>query len=191
MKNLIYGAIAIFVLYMWLSPKKVDLVIDNPTSEAITVAVDELNVEIPPKEVVWVEMGKGEHTVTLEDGSQHPYDYSGKAYFLNPTKSEYLLENHFYGDMSAYVKYKMAYPDKKVEYMGMELEGGYDVVKDLITNVTWDVGARESMPESVESDSSSDYLVMKKLIGPSEFIGMMMESFKAKAAEAKAEAEAN
>lgn len=185
MNKLIIGVVALVVLWSVFSPKKVDLAIDNPLDHPVFVSIDELNVEVPANDVVWVEMGRGEHTVSLEDGTKEPFDFSKKAYFLNPTKSEYLVEEHFYGDLSARLSYMNSNPDKKVEYMGMEFEGRYDVVKDLITPVTWDVGARESMPESVQADADDNYVVLKKLLDQNEFIEMMMRA----AAQQKAEEE--
>ena len=45
----------------------VDLAIDNPTKFSVEVKIDTLSVMVPPKEVVWVEMGPGEHQITLEN----------------------------------------------------------------------------------------------------------------------------
>lgn len=183
MKKYIYGAIALFIIYSIMKPSSIDLAIDNPLDRAITVSVDELHVEVPAKEVVWVEMGEGEHTVTLEDGTTHPYNYESGAYFFNPTQSEYLVTESFFGDESANLSYSISNPGKKVEYMGMELEGNYDVVKDLVTKVTWGVGAREPMPNSVEADADQNYVIVKKLMDPNEFTQQMIEAIRNMPAE--------
>lgn len=183
MKKYIYGIGAIFLLYIFLRPGTIDLAIDNPLDRAITVSVDELHVEVPAKEVVWVEMGEGEHTVTLEDGTTHPYNYDSGAYFFNPTQSEYLVTESFFGDESANLSYSLSNPGKKVEYMGMELEGNYEVVKDLISKVTWGVGAREAMPNSIEADADENYVIVKKLMDPNEFTQQMIEAFRNMPAE--------
>ena len=183
MKKYIFGAIALFIIYSIMKPNTIDLAIDNPLDRPITVSVDELHVEVPAKEVVWVEMGEGEHTVTLENGSTHPYTYDKGAYFFNPTESEYLVTESFFGDESANLSYSLTNPGNKVEYMGMELEGNYDVVKDIISKVTWGVGARESMPNSVEADADENYVVVKKLMDPNEFTQQMIEAFRNMPAE--------
>ncbi len=184
MKYIIYGAIGLFVLYTMLQPTMVDLVIDNPSSQPITVSVDELTVEVPANEVVWVEMGKGERTIRLENASERVFDFQDKAYFLNPTETSYLINEHVYGDLMAQLSYMQAFPDQKVEYLGMELEGRYSVVKGLINPITWDVGAREGMPETIQADEDEDYVVLKKLMDPNEFKTMLMEQLEAEAAEA-------
>lgn len=190
MKKYIYGAILLFIIYSFMKPSSIDLAIDNPSDRAITVSVDELHVEVPPKEVVWVEMGEGEHTVTLEDGTTHPYNYDSGAFFLNPTKSEYLVTESFFGDESANLSYRLSNPGKTVEFMGMELEGNYDVVKDLVSKVTWSVGAREAMPNSVEADSDQNYVIVKKLMDENEFAQEMIEAIRSMPAE-EAPEEAN
>lgn len=183
MKKYIFLAIAAFVLFVIFSPSSVDVAIDNPTDSPVTVTIDELTVEVPAKEVVWVEMGKGEHTVELEDGSTHPFDYSDAAYFLNPTQSSYLVEDHFYGDLASQLSYSASNPDRTVTFMGMELAGQYTLVDDLITPVTWDVGARENMPESVSADSDESYVVMKKLIDEGEFTNMIISEMQNRVSE--------
>jgi len=65
--------------------------------------------------------------------------------------------------------------------MGLELEGQYTIVEDLISQVTWDVGARESMPESIQADADSDYVILKKLMDPNEFMQMVRAEFEAMA----------
>ena len=54
----------------------VDLAIDNPTKFDIEIMVDTLRVSVPPKEVVWVEMGPGEHKLTLENDSVIKYNFT-------------------------------------------------------------------------------------------------------------------
>ena len=145
----------------------------------MTVSVDELTVEVPAREVVWVEMGTGERTIKLEDDSQHVFDFQKDAYFLNPSKTSYLLNEHFYGDLAAQLSYMSTHPDQKVDFLGLELEGRYEIIDELISEVTWDVGARESMPESVQGDADESYVVLKKLMDPKEFVEEMMQQFQA------------
>ena len=76
---------------------KVDVAIDNPTENPILVSIDTLTVEIPPKEVVWVEMGKGPRKITLPNDSIVNYDFQQSVYMLNPTFSQYLKYGEVYG----------------------------------------------------------------------------------------------
>lgn len=176
MKYIIYIGIAVFLLFMFFGPSSVDLAIDNPTERALTVSVDDLHVDVPPNEVIWVEMGKGEHVITLEDGSEHPYNFEKRAYMLNPTMSEYLVTESFFGTEASRVEYELKSPKKTVEFMGIEFEGNYDVVNELISEVTWDIGAREAVPMSVEADADATYVVIKKLMSTPEFYAQIRES---------------
>lgn len=153
------------------SDNLVDLAIDNPTDMSIIVKIDTLTVEIPANEVVWVEMGKGEHTVTLEDDSKTVFNFTEKAYMLNPTISQYLKFEEFYGSALYENSYSHRIPSQSVEFYGMPLEGNYDVVKDLINPITWDYGPREVLPEMVETEEN--YEVLIKLMDINEFANML------------------
>jgi len=158
----------------------VDLAIDNPTNKPVTVKVDTLEVEIPAQEVVWVEMGKGDHQITLENDSVVKFNFTAPVYMVNPTLSQYLETEEYYGSQSAYNTYNMFSAAKKkdsVDYMGFRFPGNYAVVKDLINPITWDYGPRETLPQTVEIDSYEGYAVLKKLMSPQEFFKLMRESY--------------
>ena len=159
------------IVLMSCSGSSVDLVIDNPTDYPVIVKVDTLSVEIPANEVVWVEMGKGEHQITLEDNSVTKFNFTESRYMLNPTKSEYLKTEEYYGTSSANSLAMATAKNKKVEFLGIPLEGNYEVVKDLIVPITWDYGPREALPEMIEMDSDSATLT--KLYESKEFIKMI------------------
>lgn len=149
----------------------VDLAIDNPTRHSVIVKVDTLTVEIPAQEVVWVEMGKGKHTITLEDDSVTEFDFTAKAYMLNPTKNEYLKFEEFYGSPAYQNSYASRVPHKEVTFYGIPFEGNYEVIKDLINPITWDYGPREALPEMVETED--EYEVLVKLMDYYEFVEML------------------
>lgn len=148
----------------------VDLAIDNPTSEAIEVAIDSLVVEVPPREVVWVEMGKGEHQITLSNDSTVTYNFQQAMYMLNPSLTEYLKYEQLYGDEIFGKMHVSSIPDTTIIYLGMEIEGNYAIVKDLVNPISWDYGPRESLPEMVEMDASERYTTLIKLADPIELI---------------------
>lgn len=173
MKNSFLLLIASILFYS-CSSNNVDLAIDNPSDRSIIVMVDTLMVEVPPKEVVWVEMGKGEHKITLEDDSETVFNFTDKAYMLNPTKSEYLKFEEFYGNSIMQSTYVSQIASKEIMFYGIPMEGKYEVIKDLINPITWDYGARESLPEMVETDG--DYEVLTKILDYNEFIQLVSKS---------------
>lgn len=149
----------------------VDLAIDNPTDFPVYLKVDTLEVEVPPKEVVWVEMGPGEHTITLSNDSIIKYTFYSGMYMINPTLSQYLLTETVYGS-SIYANMS-SLPNKLVDFYGIELEGPYEVYSDVIVAANWDYGPREALPEMIEMDEGENYAIMKKLVDINDLIEMM------------------
>lgn len=173
-----YSTLFVLFLLVVSCSNSVDLAIDNPTDLPINIKVDSLEVEIPAKEVVWVEMGKGEHQVTFGNDSIVKYNFDQSVYMVNPTLSEYLLTEEYYGSNAYYQTYELTakMSEKSVTYMGIEFEGNYEVVKSLLNPVTWDYGPRENLPEVVQVEDGENYTVLKKLLDPQEFIQMIQES---------------
>lgn len=155
----------------------VDLAIDNPTEFSLEVVVDTLRVVVPAKEVVWVEMGKGEHQITLENDSIIKHNFTESVYMINPSLSEYLVYDQYYGPEMFADNFASTIPKKEVTFLGMPLEGNYDVMSNVINKVTWDYGPRESLPEMVETDADESYTSLVKVYDSREFIEMMMSSY--------------
>jgi hypothetical protein len=149
----------------------VDLAIDNPTSETITCHIDSLYVEVPPKEVVWVEMGKGDHTITLANDSIINMNFTESVYMVNPSLSQYLMYEEIYGN----VPYPSSLPMKNVEFLGMEMDGNYDVIENVVNKVLWDYGPRESLPEMLEIEEGDRPAVLK-LMDVNDFIDQVSQS---------------
>lgn len=170
MNKIIVLVIALFFLYSCGS--KVEMAIDNPSDFPILVKIDSLEVEVPAQEAIWVEMGVGEHTVTLENDSTVTFNFTNNYYMLNPTKSEYLEYKVYYGN--GYIPESLN--KSTVVYYGLELEGDYKVHKDLILPISWDYGPREILPESVELDEYESYTSLSKILDRGEFLKMMMEN---------------
>ncbi|WGH75518.1 hypothetical protein P8625_15880 [Tenacibaculum tangerinum] len=147
---------------------KVDLAIDNPSKNPILVSIDTLTVEIPPKEVVWVEMGKGPRKITLPNDSIVNYDFQRSVYMLNPTLSQYLKYGEVYGsNPMAKFNYRL---NDTVNFYGFEFVGDYKVIKDLVNTVNWDYGPRESLPSMVQVEEGSSFTTVYKLMDINEFI---------------------
>ncbi len=157
----------------------VDLAIDNPTEEPIIVTIDTLMVEVPGREVVWVEMGKGEHQVTLANDSVVRFNFTEEMYMLNPTQTEYLMFEQFYGNQMFMGQHVSTIPKQTVNYLGIELEGNYAVVKGLIVPITWDYGPREALPQTVEIDSEDQYATFVKISDPIELVNELQQSSEA------------
>lgn len=171
MKKIVVVIILAFSLFSCSS--NVDLAIDNPTDTPVIIKIDTLTVEIPARQVVWVEMGKGEHQITLENDSVVKFNFQDNLYMINPTLSEYLKFEEFYGDTMAQMMYKSSIPLQKVNFLGTEFEGNFEVVKKLINPVTWDCGPRESLPEMVEVEEGDSYATLTKLCDVREFLQMV------------------
>ncbi|MFC5047643.1 hypothetical protein ACFSTE_06085 [Aquimarina hainanensis] len=167
----------VFISFLALScSNNVDLAIDNPTNLPVEVKIDTLLVEVPAKEVVWVEMGKGEHTVTLANDSIITHNFTERLYMVNPTETRYLLSEQYYGSPAFQNSYISTLPSKKITYLGTEIEGNYDVISNVITKVSWDYGPRESLPEMVQVDSDEQYTLLLKLSDPYELMEQIQSS---------------
>lgn len=151
----------------------VDLAIDNPTKFSVEVKIDTLSVMVPPKEVVWVEMGPGEHQVTLENDSIIKFNFTDRLYMINPSLSEYLMYEEYYGPEMFQNSHASTLSSQKVTFLGIEFEGNYRVINDVINKVTWDYGPRETLPEMVEVDADESYTTLIKLYDPREFVDMI------------------
>lgn len=143
----------------------IDMAIDNPSNDYLYVKIDSLEVEVPPKNVVWVEFGKGKHTVSTRDTIVE-FNFTESSYMLNPIMTEYLQYKEYYGNQY----FSPSESKNAVNYLGIELTGDYQVVNKLINPVTWDCGPRETLPEMIEVESGDSYAYLTKLMDPNEFI---------------------
>ncbi len=166
---------SLFLVLLCSCSDTVDVAIDNPTEMELTVRIDTLTVFVPAREVVWVEMGKGEHKITLQNDSVVMYDFKEPVYMLNPTLTQYLQYEEIYGDAS-YSTAMSAINKRKVNYLGMELEGNYDVIKNLVNPITWDYGPREPLPQSVQMDEDERFTTLVKITDPLELIEQMQDA---------------
>jgi hypothetical protein len=162
MKNVLILFLAGLLLFS-CNNYSVNLAIDNPTDDYVILQIDELTVEIPPREVVWVEMGPGERKFVLENDSIIPFNFKKGVYMINPTFSQYLLAEEIYG----YGQPSM--PSREINFYGLEFEGPYEVIKDFVEPIRWEYGPREVLPEMMEIDGS--YALVKKLMDFQELLG--------------------
>ena len=168
MKKILFLATLAITFFTSCSNYDVDVAIDNPTQEDIIVKIDTLAVEVPARQVVWVEMGKGQRTITLPDGEEMTENFSESVYMLNPTRAEYLLTEEYYGPPAMEESYPNVLPNKEISIMGMPLEGNFDKIDAVVNKVRWDYGPRESTPNMIETDGT--YEVMLKLYDMQELM---------------------
>ncbi|WP_299113798.1 hypothetical protein [uncultured Winogradskyella sp.] len=176
MKKLFIFSILSTVLFSSCT-STVDLAIDNPTDSSVEIVVDTLRVLIPPKEVVWVEMGPGEHQLTLQNDSIIKHNFTESVYMINPSLSEYLVTDEYYGPPAFQNSYLSSLPNKEITFLGIPMEGNFDVVRDVINKVTWDYGPRETLPEMVEVDADESYTTLVKVYDSYEFMDMMQSAY--------------
>ena len=175
MKKVLYLAACVMFMAS-CSSNTVDLAIDNPTDAPVSLYVDSLYVEVPPMEIVWVEMGKGEHTIRLSDTSVK-FNFQETEYMINPTRSEYLLTEELYGTPGLAAG---TMPSKTVSFYGIPLTGSYDVFKDVVIPVKWEYGPRQEVPGVVEVDEDENFASLTKLNDINDFkklLGTDVESF--------------
>jgi plastocyanin len=174
--------LSLAALSLFSCSNNVDLAIDNPSNNPIVVKIDTLTVEVGPRDVAWVEMGQGEHQITLENDSIVKFNFTEEMYMLNPTLTEYLMTEEFYGDEMSQMTYQSSLPKKTITFLGTEIDGNYDVIKGLINPVKWDVGPREELPEMVEMDADEAYTTLLKIYDSVEFINLIQSSYSAEEA---------
>lgn len=155
------------ILSITACSSKVDLAIDNPSKDPIIVSVDTLTIEIPPKEVVWIEMGKGPRKITLPNDSIVNFDFQQSVYMLNPTFSQYLKYGEVYG-VNPLAEFNLQKKDT-AEFYGFQFVGDYKVIKNLVNVVDWDYGPRESLPSMVEVEEGDSFTTVYKLMDVNEF----------------------
>ncbi|WP_179006649.1 hypothetical protein [Winogradskyella forsetii] len=175
MKNLVLLSI-LTIVFLTSCSDEVHLAIDNPTEFSIVVVIDTLKYTVPPKDVVRLEIPKGEHQITLENDSIIKHNFIHKAYMINPSFSEYLLSYEYYGPKRFQDTYTSKLTNKEVRFIGITLEGNYDIFSDVINKVTWDYGPREPLPKKVEIDEGKSYTSILKVYDSNEFMELMMST---------------
>ncbi|WP_179019244.1 hypothetical protein [Winogradskyella forsetii] len=175
MKNLVLLSILTIVFLISCSDE-VHLAIDNPSEFSIEVFIDTLKYTVPPKDVVRLEIPKGEHQLTLENDNIIKHNFIHKAYMINPSFSEYLLSDEYYGPKMYKNSYTSKLTNKEVTFIGMTMEGNYKVISDVINEVTWDYGPRESIPKRIKIDEDKSYTSLIKAYDSDEFKELIMST---------------
>jgi len=75
----------------------INLVIDNPTNMILEMSMDSLNVDLPSMDTVNLNISKGEHRLVLANDSVIRFNFTEPTYFINPSLSNYLITEEYYG----------------------------------------------------------------------------------------------
>lgn len=143
MKNLKhpYSIILSFVLLISLTSCKQDLVvgIDNPTSQAIQFTIDDLTYKIAANKLGYYDIKSGEHTIIFGNDSFNIELDKSKLYFLNPTRSNYIIEEMTYGER------KLPIGDDLQDKMRRELNKRDHLDRMVIDTITIEIDNESSI----------------------------------------------
>ncbi|MDN3492104.1 hypothetical protein [Winogradskyella bathintestinalis] len=148
----------------------INLVIDNPTNMIIEMSMDSLNVDVPSMHTVNLNISKGEHRLVLANDSVIRFNFTEPTYFINPSLSNYLITEEYYGPEEYLENRNTKIPKQEVSFSGITLNGNYKIISNVINNVNWDYGPRELLPKALEINDDIAYTSAIKVFDAKEFI---------------------
>lgn len=86
-----------YVVSHFMNQKELEFIIDNPTSEKISVQIDDQNHVIEAHSFKIIGLETGEHTLNGEHKFIYDFIHQG---VLNPTRSTYYIYKRFYGSVA-------------------------------------------------------------------------------------------
>lgn len=175
MKQL-YILLFLSVVLLTSCKDNVELTFDNPTKNILTLKLDTLSVTIPSKDLLKIEIEKGEHQLILENDSVIKFNFTDLEYFINPSLSEYLVSEEYFGPEQFAENFISKISRKEVSFLGMTLHGNYDIIKDAIHRVTWDFGPREILPKKVDVEEDQTYASRIKVYDVDEFMDVFLKT---------------
>ncbi len=93
----VIAVIASYGLSQFMNKKKLEYIIDNPTSQKIKVKVDDNSYDIEPFSFKKIELNIGEHILNNEHKFRRGHILHG---VINPTKSTYYMYKRYYGSVA-------------------------------------------------------------------------------------------
>ncbi len=90
-------AVFSYVVALFMNQKELEFIIDNPTSEKISVQIDDKKYDIEARSFKTIELEKGEHVLNGKHKFTYNFIHHG---VLNPTRSTYYLYKRFYGSVA-------------------------------------------------------------------------------------------
>ncbi len=148
---------------------KINVEIDNPTDEILTVSVDGKDYEITPKSSTVIDLVKGEHDIKANLDGRSTYEGVVSITndgLLNLCNSTYVIHKEIYlADQSKYDEYAtsaLKLADVEINektYQNVDFEV-YD--ETILVPKHWDYSVGESLPEEIKA-SEGEYAVISKL----------------------------
>ena len=149
------------------------LEIDNPTEEAINLSFDDgaQAFMLEGGQNTQIVLTQGKHQVKINDGEAIEIDVPSRGdYLFNPTKSNYILEEIWYGPESAQAMMEMfekqgrtnmlnhKLPKDTIEILGFPIEGHYKKIEgDLMIKQVWEIGVQEEPPATIQIESTNSF----------------------------------
>lgn len=175
MKNILY---AVFFIATFAScSSSVDVGVYNTSDMPMSVKIDTLLVEVLPQELVWLEMGEGEHSLEMPDGKKQTIMFTANENLLNIAGGRFLLSRESYSAESDIATQSAV--KETLLYGGQELEapkGDYKILDGLIIPVTWQYWPSQKTPEFLEIEDG-DPTYVYKLRDSTEFVSEMNQYF--------------
>jgi hypothetical protein len=150
---------------------KVPFSIDNPTSAAVQVTVDEKALTLAPHSGVDLKLAPGRHTLASALTGVVPFMvYAGyRGGVINPTLSTYVLYNEVYAVDEKAAK-RFAPRQQTIELEGVEFTGTIQKREGLFLDRDWRYGPREALPETIVVSQGRDGNIHGKLFALDDFV---------------------
>ncbi|MEO1515204.1 MAG: hypothetical protein AAFV95_09320 [Bacteroidota bacterium] len=140
-----------FVACDWVEKK---IVIDNPSSRSVRIAIDDKNIELAAGESKKVMVRFGKQSVQVDNGpSEEIYLDSEHDYLLNPTRATYYVEDvMFFRSRKAEKEYNRYNKGSIVE--GYQVPGKFEKIEgQLLLKKNWRFGIGERASSEMYIDS--------------------------------------
>lgn len=178
---------SILTLVACSKPDSVEHWIDNPTSNEITLSIDDNQLTIPAKSGIKYKIGYGKHSLSYNNEAVNfVVKPSKREGFINPTQSNYIFYKIIYVDdnYAAVVRNVDSY-QKDIQYKTPviingelhEMEVPFTVINDLFIEkdtYAWDYFLDEKLPRTVSLKNRS-ISVQTKLFREDDFLKYMRE----------------
>lgn len=150
--------------------------IDNPTEKEIVVQIDNLEeIKIWANSSIEIELKSGIHSLTVDNESVWEFEKPKKSHkwFLNPTKSKYILEEAIYlvdEDVELPNDVREIIIDDEIYPWPFILYDDYYIIWD------WNYNLDTDAPKEVMTDSEA-YTIIKKIYRKKDFIDMYEQDY--------------
>lgn len=148
---------------------KVEVVVDNPSEQALTFTLDEKSYEIAGKDFQSVKIVKGEHYLMAEQDGKIIFDGTvsiTQKGIINLTQSKYILHQELYlKDQANYVTYAEEELNLKDIEIDNKMYQNVDFVvfeDEVFVPMQWDYSFNEDLPAEITT-SNGDFEIVSKL----------------------------